>query len=298
MKIIQCVPNFSEGRDLEKVEAIVSVLKNKPGFKLINYEPDPNYNRTVVTLIGEPKPIMNAIVEMVGKTTELIDLNHHSGEHPRMGAMDVIPFVPIRNIKMKECIELAKQLGQIINEKYQIPIFLYEEAATNPERINLADIRKGEFEKMPSKLAQPNWKPDFGEAKIHPTAGVTAIGARVLLIAFNINLDTNKIEIANEIAKAIRHSNGGFRYIKAKGASLTDKGIVQVTMNITNYQKTSIYRVYETVKMEAKRYGVTVLGSEIIGLVPLEALVDTSCYYLGLTEFDHKRILETHLLEK
>lgn len=297
MKIIQCVPNFSEGKDLEKVEEIVSVLKNKAGFKLVSYEPDPNYNRTVVTLLGEPEAILTSLIDLVGKTTSLIDLNHHLGEHPRMGAMDVIPFIPIQNIKMKECVLLANRLGKIINEKYQIPVFLYEEAATQPNRINLADIRKGEFEGMAEKLLDPNWTPDFGK-NLHPTAGAVAIGARVPLIAYNINLGTSDIKIANEIAKTIRHSSGGFRYIKAGAASLEDKGIVQVTMNITNYQKTSIYRVFETVKMEARRYGVKVLGSEIVGLVPLEALVETSSYYLGLTDFNAKKVLETHLLDK
>jgi glutamate formiminotransferase / 5-formyltetrahydrofolate cyclo-ligase len=298
MKIIQCVPNFSEGKDLDKVEEIVGVFKNKPGFKLVSYEPDKDYNRTVVTLLGDPEAIKEAVIEMVGKTTQLIDMNTQRGEHPRMGATDVIPYVPIRGIKMKECVKLANETAQMIWEKYQVPIFLYEEAATQESRVNLSDIRKGEFEGMATKIKDLSWKPDFGNAEIHPTAGVTAVGARAPLVAYNINLDTKNIKIAEEIAKTIRHSSGGFRFIKAGAAELVDKGIVQVTMNITNYKKTSIYRVFETVKMEAKRYGVQICGSEIVGLVPLEAMTESLAYYLGLTDFDVSKVLETHLIDK
>lgn len=297
MKIVQCVPNFSEGRDKGKIEAIVSVLKNKPGFKLISYEADPSYNRTVVTLLGEPNAVKDAVIEMVGKTTELIDLNHHSGEHSRMGALDVIPFIPIKDITMEECVEVAKVCAEAISTKYQIPIFLYEAAASSEARVNLANIRKGQFEGMKSKIKEKEWAPDFGKAEIHPTAGATAVGARLPLVAFNINLGTNDIEIAAKIAKAIRNSSGGFRYIKAGPAEIKEKGIVQVTMNITNYKKTSIYRVFETVKMEAKRYGVNVLGSEIIGLVPMEALVESIEYYLGLDGFSMDKVLETNLFD-
>lgn len=297
MKIVQCVPNFSEGRDKAKIEEIVSVLKNKENVKLISYEKDPSYNRTVVSLIGEPIAIKDAVVEMVGKTTALIDLNNHSGEHSRMGATDVIPFIPIKDITMEECVEIAKTCAKEINEKYQIPIFLYEEAATNEERRNLANIRKGQFEGMKEKIKDKNWYPDYGKPEIHPTAGATAVGARLPLIAFNINLDTQNVEIASKIAKAIRHSSGGFRYIKAGPAEIKEKGIVQVTMNITNYKQTPIYRVFETVKMEAKRYGVNVIGSEIIGLVPMEALSESIEYYLGLEDFNMGKILETNLFD-
>lgn len=295
MKIVQCVPNFSEGKDLAKVEEIVSVIKNKPGYKLISYEPDPNYNRTVVTLVGDPEAIYEAVIALVAKTTELIDLTKHHGEHPRMGAMDVIPFVPIHGITMQECVEIARKLGSELAERFNIPIFLYEEAATCSERVNLADIRRGEFEGMAKKLKNAKWQPDFGQ-NLHPTAGVIAVGARFPLIAYNINLGTADISIANAIAKTIRHSSGGFRYIKAGAAALEDKGIVQVTMNITNYQKTSVYRVFEAVKIEAKRYGVPILGSEIIGLIPLEALTQSLAYYLGLTDFNEKKVLEAHLI--
>ncbi|QVK17288.1 glutamate formimidoyltransferase [Mycoplasmatota bacterium] len=297
MKIVQCVPNFSEGRDKEKIEQIVSVLKNKDKFKLVSYEADPSYNRTVVTLLGDPYAIKDAVVEMVGMTTKLIDLNHQTGEHSRMGATDVIPYIPIKDISMEECVEIAKMTAKEINEAYQIPIFLYEEAAANETRVNLAKIRKGQFEGMKDKIKLEEWHPDFGKPEIHPTAGATAVGARVPLVAFNINLDTTNMEIASKIAKSIRHSSGGFRFIKAGPAEITERGIVQVTMNITNYKKTSIYRVFETVKMEAKRYGVNVIGSEIIGLVPMEALVESLEYYLGLEGFNMEKVLETNLFD-
>ncbi|MDF2698783.1 MAG: glutamate formimidoyltransferase [Haloplasmataceae bacterium] len=297
MKIVQCVPNFSEGRDLEKVEKIVSVFKNIDKVKLVSYEPEPNYNRTVVTLLGDPELIKDAVIKMVGLTTELIDLNNHVGEHPRMGATDVIPFIPIKDMTMEECINLAKDLGKEISQIYNIPVFLYEEAANLEYRHDLSDIRKGQFEGMKEKIKDPRWNPDFGNPEIHQTAGVTAVGARMPLVAFNINLDSSNVEVANKIAKAIRYSNGGFRYIKAGPAEIKDKGIVQVTMNITNYKKTSIYRVFETVKMEARRYGINVLGSEIIGLVPLEALVESMEYYLGLEGFSVNKVLETNLIE-
>lgn len=297
MKVVQCVPNFSEGRDIEKVEKIVSILKNRDGVKLVSYEPDKDYNRTVVSLLGEPKAIKNAVIDLVGKTTELIDLNVHEGEHSRMGATDVVPYIPIKGITMEECVELAKETAKEINNKYNIPIFLYEEAATSEKRVNLAKIRKGQFEGMKTKIKEEEWYPDYGTNEIHPTAGATAVGARLPLVAFNINLATDNVEVASKIARAIRHSSGGFRYIKAGPAEIKERGIVQVTMNITNYKKTSIYRVFETVKMEAKRYGVSVTGSEIIGLVPMEALVESVEYYLGLEDFNLDKVLETNLFD-
>ncbi|ERJ12655.1 glutamate formimidoyltransferase [Haloplasma contractile] len=295
MKIVQCVPNFSEGQDLEKVETIVNVLKNRENVKLVSYEPDKDYNRTVVTLLGEPNAVKEAVIDLVAETTKYIDLNQHEGEHSRMGATDVIPFIPIRDMEMEECVKLAKETGKKINELYEIPIFLYEEAASSEARQNLAKIRKGQFEGMKDKIKKEEWHPDYGRPEIHKTAGATAVGARVPLVAYNINLDTDDVRIASKIAKAIRHSGGGFRYIKAGPAEIKEKGIVQVTMNITNYKKTSIYRVFETVKMEAKRYGVNVLGSEIIGLVPMEALVESMEYYLSLEGFDMNKVLETNL---
>lgn len=296
-KVVECVPNFSEGKDLDKIEKIVAPFKNKEDVKLVNYEADKDYNRVVVTVMGEPNAVKDSVVKACKIASELIDLNKHKGQHSRMGATDVVPFIPIKNMTMEETIELAKEAGKEINESTSIPVFLYENAASNEERKNLANVRRGQFEGMEEKLKDPNWKPDFGEAKIHKTAGATAVGARMPLVAYNINLDTSNKEIANKIAKAIRHSSGGFRYIKAGGIEIPEKNITQVTMNITDYTKTPIYRVFETVKMEARRYGVNVLGSEIIGLVPMEALVNTAEYYLGLEDFSMDKVIETNLME-
>lgn len=296
-KIVECVPNFSEGRDLDKIEKIVEHFRGKEGVKLLNYEADKDYNRVVVTVMGEPHAVKRAVIQAVGVAKDVIDMTIHEGQHSRMGATDVVPFIPIKNMTMEECVQLANEVGKEIAENYNIPIFLYEAAAKTPERENLAKIRKGQFEGMPEKLKDPQWKPDFGETKIHPSAGVTAVGARMPLVAYNIDLDTDNLDIANKIARCIRHSNGGFRYIKAGGVKIEERGITQVTMNITDYTKTSIYRVFETVKMEARRYGVNVLGSEIVGLVPMEALVDSAAYYLGLYGFSMDKVIETSLME-
>lgn len=296
-KIVECVPNFSEGRDMEKIEKIVAPLRGKEGVKLLNYEADKDYNRVVVTVMGDPYAVRDAVVESIGIATELIDLNNHTGEHSRMGATDVVPFIPIKGMTVEETVELSKETARLINEKYDIPVFLYEDSATSPERRNLAKIRKGQFEGMKEKLKQEEWGPDYGKREIHPTAGVVAVGARLPLVAYNIDLDTDNIQIANAIARVIRQSSGGFQYIKAGGVEIKERGITQVTMNITDYRKNSIYRVFETVKMEAKRYGVNVLGSEIVGLVPMAALVDSAAYYLGLYGFDNDKIIETNLME-
>lgn len=297
IKIVECVPNFSEGRDKEKIEKIVAPLKNKKDVRLVNYEPDPDYNRLVVTVLGEPQAVKNAVLEAIAVATELIDMNQHEGEHLRMGATDVVPFIPIRNMSMAETVELAKEMGKAIYDHCAVPVFLYEEAASRPERKNLVTVRKGQFEGMTEKLKEADWEPDFGKREIHKTAGVTAVGARMALIAYNIDLGTDDLDIANAIARTIRQSGGGFQYIKAGGVELKEKGIVQVTMNITDYRKNPIYRVFETVKMEAKRYGVPILGSEIIGLTPLEALTETAIYYLGLHDFDSSKLIETSLME-
>lgn len=296
-KLVQCVPNYSEGKDLEKIEKIAAPFKNNKNIKFMGCEPDADYNRTVITVIGEPEDIVAAVVESVGIATELIDMNIQKGEHLRMGATDVIPFIPIKDMTMAECVELSKIVGEKIWEKFKVPVFLYEESATAPNRVSLPSIRKGEFEGMKEKLKLKEWKPDFGERVPHATAGVTAVGGRMPLIAFNINLDTTDINIAKEISKAIRFSSGGFRFIQAGPAEMKEKGIVQVTMNIKDYKKNPIYRVFETVKMEAKRYGVNVLGSEIIGAVPMEALSDSIEYYLGLDGFKIDKIIENELLK-
>lgn len=293
-KIVECVVNFSEGRSKEVIDSITSVF-NVEGVKLLNVEADSDYNRVVVTVAGDPQAVKETVVESVVLATRLINMNVHTGQHPRMGATDVVPFIPIKNMTMAECVTLAKEVGELIALHANVPVFLYEAAATAPHRENLADIRKGEYEGMAKKMTDDRWKPDFGPDQPHPTAGVVAVGARMPLIAFNIDLATTDVTIANKIAKAIRNSSGGFRYIKAGGVEVKERGLVQVTMNITDYTKTPIYRVFETVKMEALRYGVTVCGSEIVGLVPMEAIVDSAAYYLRFNNVDKDKILETQL---
>ena len=296
-KIIECVPNFSEGHDLQKIDQIVAPFRAKEGVKLLDYSNDEDHNRLVVTVVGEPEPLKAAVIEAVGVAVRLIDLNKHSGQHPRMGAVDVIPFIPIKNATMEECIELSKEVGAAVAEQYALPVFLYEKSASAPHRENLAAIRKGEFEGMAEKIHQPEWHPDFGPADRHATAGTVAIGARMPLVAFNINLSTNSMEIATKIAKNIRHINGGLRFVKAMGVELTERGIVQVSINMTDYTRTALYRAFELVRIEARRYGVSIVGSEIIGLVPMEALIDTASYYLGLENFSMQQVLESRIME-
>jgi glutamate formiminotransferase / 5-formyltetrahydrofolate cyclo-ligase len=294
-KIVECVVNYSEGRNKEVIDSITSVFIGVEGVKLLNVEADGDYNRVVVTVAGDPQKVKEKVVDSVEIATRLIDMNKHSGQHPRMGATDVVPFIPIKNMTMAECVKLAKEVAEQITLRTQVPVFLYEAAATAPHRENLADIRKGEYEGMAKKMMDERWKPDFGSDQPHPTAGVIAVGARMPLIAFNIDLATTDVSIANKIAKAIRHSSGGFRYIKAGGVEVKERGLVQVTMNITDYTKTPIYRIFETVKMEALRYGVAVCGSEIVGLVPMEAIIDSAAYYLRFNNVDKDKILETQL---
>jgi glutamate formiminotransferase len=296
-KIIECVPNFSEGRNLEKIEIIVNSFRGKEGVRLLDYQSDMDHNRMVVTVVGEPVPLKTALIEALGSAIEVIDMTQHKGQHPRMGAIDVVPFIPVKNVSMKEAVDISKKVAKEVSEKYNLPVFLYEESAGRPERRNLADIRKGQFEAMADKIKQPEWKPDFGPAKIHPTAGVTAVGARMPLVAFNVNLDTNDLTIANDIAKKVRHISGGLRYCKGIGVALKERGIVQVSMNMTDYTKTALFRSFELIKTEAKRYGVNVVGSEIIGLVPMEALIDTAVYYLGIEKFSMEQVLEARIME-
>lgn len=296
-KIVECVPNFSEGRDLEKIDKIVEPFRGKEGVKLLDYSNDINHNRMVVTVVGEPEQLCSAIIEAVGIAVKLIDLNHHEGQHPRMGAADVIPFIPIKNTTMEEAITMSKEVGAKVAELYNVPVFLYEKSASAPHRENLAAIRKGEFEGMAEKIKLPEWQPDFGPAERHPTAGTVAIGARMPLVAYNINLNTPSLEIAHDIAKKIRFIGGGLRYCKAMGVELKDRGITQVSINMTDYTKTALYRAFELVRIEAKRYGVSIVGSEIIGLVPMEALIDTASYYLGLENFSMKQVLEARMME-
>jgi len=296
-KIIECVPNFSEGRDLDKIEKIVDPFRGKEGVKLLDYQRDEDHNRLVVTVVGEPGAVVEALIVAMGVAIDLIDMRTHEGQHPRMGAIDVVPFVPIRNIEMSDAIELSKEVARNAAEKYRLPIFLYEKSATSPGRRNLAYVRKGQFEGMPEKLKADEWKPDFGPDKIHPTAGITAIGARMPLIAFNVNLSTNDFAIANRIAKSVRFSSGGLPYCKAIGVELKDRGLVQVSMNMTDYTKTALSMVFERIKVEAKRCGVCIVGSEIIGLVPMEAMIDTAVNYLGVEKFSMEQVLEARIME-
>lgn len=296
-KIVECVPNFSEGRDEDKIKKIVGVFQGINGVKFLDYHKDKDHNRLVVTVVGEPQPLMLAVITAVGVAVEIIDMRTHRGQHPRMGAVDVIPFIPIKHVTMEEAVALSKDTAKAVWKTYRLPVFLYEASAVNPDRQNLAVIRKGQFEGMAEKIKKPGWKPDFGGTQIHPTAGVVAIGARKPLIAFNVNLDTDKIEIANAIAKSVRHINGGLRYCKAIGIALKERGITQVSMNMTDFTKTPLYRVVELIRIEAKRYGVNVVGSEIVGLAPMEALVDAASYYMGLEHFTIEQVLEARIAE-
>ena len=291
-KIIECVPNFSEGRDLQKIDQIISPFRGKQGVKLLDYSNDEDHNRLVVTVVGEPEPLRDAVLEAIGIAVKLIDLNHHTGQHPRMGAVDVVPFIPIKNVTMEEAIALSKEIGAEVGKRYNLPVFLYEKSASAPHRENLAAVRKGEFEGMAEKIKLPEWQPDFGPADRHPTAGTVAIGARMPLVAYNINLSTDNLEIATKIARNIRHINGGLRYVKAMGVELKERNITQVSINMTDYTRTALYRAFELVRIEARRYGVTIIGSEIVGLVPMEALIDTASYYLGLENFSMQQVLE------
>ena len=297
VKLLECVPNYSEGRDLAKVEKIVDCFRGKAGVKLLDYSSDKDHNRTVVTVIGEPEPLVSAVVESVGRAVELIDMTKHEGQHPRMGAADVIPFIPVKNATVEDADAAAKAAAKEASEKFGQPFFLYEQSATAPHRANLSDIRKGQFEGMAEKMKDKSlWKPDFGPETIHPTGGVTAIGARPPLVAYNVNLATDNLEIAKSIVKAVRYINGGFRYCKAMPVALEERGIVQVSMNLTDFSKTAIYRVFEAVKTEARRWGVNVIGSEIVGLVPMQALVDCAEYYLQLENFSAEQVLESRLI--
>jgi glutamate formiminotransferase len=296
-QIIECVPNFSEGRNSENIETIVAPFRGKKGVKLLDYQADADHNRMVVTVVGEPGALKAAVIEAVGCAIDVIDMRTHQGQHPRMGATDVVPFIPIKKVSMDEAVAFSKEVARETAETYSLPIYLYEKSASRPERQNLAHIRKGQFEAMAEKIKQPEWKPDFGPQKIHPRAGVTAMGARMPLVAYNVNLDSRNLEIADAIAKRVRHIGGGLRYCKGLGIELKDRGQVQVSMNMTDYTRTALYRVFELIKIEARRYGVNVVGSEIVGLVPMEALIDTAAYYLGLEKFSVDQVLESRIWE-
>jgi glutamate formiminotransferase len=295
-RIVECIPNFSEGRRTDILDQIIAAIRSVPGAVLLDRESDPDHNRSVVTFVAEPDRVVESAVRGAKQAADVIDLNNHKGEHPRMGATDVIPFVPVSGVTMEECVQLARQCGERLWQELGIPVYLYEKAATRPERENLAAVRKGQFEGIREEIQHnPDRHPDFGEARVHPTAGITAVGARPPLIAYNVNLGTSNIEIANKIARAVRHQNGGLRYVKALGFELKDRGIVQVSMNMVNYQGTPLFRAFELIKREAERFGVPVLGSEIVGLVPQEALSQVADFYLQLEGFNQNQILEHRL---
>ena len=299
MKLVECIPNFSvsQQKDPAAFQALVDTAKAAPGCTLLDVQTDGSHNRCVFTLVGAPEAMGEAAFQLCKKASEVIDLRKHQGQHPRMGATDVIPFVPQMDMTVEECVALSKQVAQRIWEELGIPSFLYEDSASTPKRRNLAACRKGQFEGMPEKLLQPEWAPDFGNRAVHPTAGITAIGARMPLIAFNVNLDTNDVSIASKIARAIRGSSGGFQYCKAIGVFLEDRNIAQVSMNMVNYEGTPLYYAYEMIRALADRYGVRILGSELVGLMPAKALVDCAEYYLKLENFHcREQVMEYHLI--
>jgi len=295
MAVIECVPNISEGRRQDVITHLTESLRAVPGLRVLDVQSDAAHNRSVFTLAGDAAALSAGIPKLFEGAITAIDLTTHKGEHPRMGAVDVTPLIPIDGVTMAECVALAKSIAQDVASRFSLPVYLYEEASTNPERKNLEDIRRGEFEGLAAKMAKPGWAPDFGPTAPHPTAGASVIGARMPLIAYNINLATNRLDVAKKIATAIRHSSGGLRFVKAMGIPLEDRGVVQVSMNLTNYEKTPIFRVFEMVKREAERYGVSVLESEIVGLVPSAALQQSVEWYLQLEGFSASQVLENKL---
>lgn len=296
-KLVECIPNISEGRRPEVIEAVVDAVRQTAGVTLLDVSSDTSHNRSVITFLGSPEGVENAAVALAKKAAALIDLTKHQGEHPRMGAVDVVPFVPVKDMTKDECVALSQRVGQRIWEEAKMPVFLYEDSASAPHRVNLASVRKGQFEGMAEKVLQPEWEPDFGGRTIHPTAGVVAVGARMPLIAYNINLSTSDLSIASAIAKVIRRSSGGLDCVKALGVMLEDRNIAQVSINMTDFNRTPLYRVVELVKAEARRWGVTVVGTEVVGLTPMDALIDAAEYYLQIENFDKKKqVLENYIL--
>jgi glutamate formiminotransferase / formiminotetrahydrofolate cyclodeaminase len=297
-RLIECVPNFSEGRDPAKVDAIVAAMSGVPGVYVLDREMDADHNRSVITLAGEPDAVAEGALLGVGKAMELIDLTKHTGAHPRVGAADVVPFIPIDGVTIEDCVALARRVGNEIWNRYRIPVFFYEAAATRPERVNLENVRRGQFEGLREELKKNlDRQPDVGEPKVHPTAGVTVVGARKFLIAYNVNLNTSDVGIANKIAKAIRFSSGGLRYVKSMGVELKARNLAQVSINLTDFEQTPMHRVYEMVKREAERYGAMPLGSEIVGLVPKKALEMAADFFLQLENFSPAQVLENRLAD-
>jgi glutamate formiminotransferase len=297
-RLVECVPNFSEGRDAAKLDAIVAAMRAVPGVLLLGRESDADHNRSVVTLAGEPEAVAEAAVRAVGKAAELIDLTRQTGAHPRVGATDVVPFIPIAGVSLEDCVALAKQAGREIWQRYRIPVYLYEAAAQRPDRVNLANVRRGQFEGLREEvLRNPDRAPDIGEPRLHSTAGATVVGARKFLIAYNINLNTPDVEIAKRIAKTVRFSSGGLPCVKAMGVDLRSRNLAQVSMNLTDFEQTPVHRVFELVKREAERYGVSIAGSELIGFIPRRAIEMAAEFYLQIENFSAGRVLENRLEE-
>jgi glutamate formiminotransferase/formiminotetrahydrofolate cyclodeaminase len=295
-RLIECVPNFSEGRDPAKVDAIIQAMSSVPGVYVLDREMDADHNRCVITLAGEPEAVGEAAIAGAGKALELIDMTMHTGAHPRVGATDVVPFIPIEGMTLEDCVALARRVGNEIWKRHRIPVFFYEAAATRPDRVNLENVRRGQFEGLRDELKKNHDRqPDVGEPKLHPTAGVTVVGARKFLIAYNVNLNTSDVSVANKIAKAIRFSSGGFRYVKSMGVQLKARSLAQVSINLTDFEQTPMHRVYEAVKREAARYGVMPVGSEIVGLVPKKAIEMAADYFLQLENFSPSQVFENKL---
>ncbi len=297
-KLIECVPNFSEGKRQDVIEAVASAVRSVEGVRLLDVSSNPDHNRTVLTFVGPPDKVAEAAFACTAEAVKLIDMEQHKGEHPRIGAMDVVPFVPVTGMTLEEAVDLAKQVGERIARELRVPVYLYAAAAATPTRKRLPDVRQGQYEGLKESISTPERKPDFGEAKMHPTAGATAVGARPPLIAFNVNLGTTNLQIAKNIAKGLRESSGGLMNVQAMGVDLAAQEMVQVSMNLLDYTKTPIHRAYELVRVEAERHGVPVVGSEIIGLVPLDALIGAADFYLRLTDFSRNQVLEARLLEE
>ena len=295
MAIIECIPNVSEGRRPEVIDGFADALRRTAGLRVLDYSSDASHNRSVFTLVGDAAAVKAGVLTLFAHAVDAIDLRHHEGAHPRLGAVDVVPFVPIEGVSTADCIALAQDVAAAVAKQFDIPVFLYEEAATHPSRKNLEEIRRGGFEGLGEKMRHAEWQPDFGPVTPHPSAGASVIGARMPLIAWNINLATDRLDVAKKIAAAVRHSSGGLRFVKAMGVRVENRGVVQVSMNLTNYQKSPMFRVMDLVRREAARYGVTVLESEIVGLVPASALVETAAYCLQLERFSSEQILENRL---
>ena len=295
--LIECVPNFSEGRSPDVIEAIVGPFRKRKGCALLDYRADEDHNRLVVSLVGAPGPIQEALLEAAKVAISHIDLERHQGGHPRIGAVDVIPFVPLQNMTMEECVELAHSFGRRYYEDTGVPVYFYEEAALRPERKRLEVIRKGQYEALKAEITKPERHPDVGEPKLHPSAGATVIGARKFLVAFNVNLGTNDVKVAKEIARTLRSSSGGLCHVKGIGLTLESRGLVQVSMNIVDFEKNGLYRVLELIRMEARRWGVPVVETEVYGMVPAAALLDSASYYMQIAGFDANQVIELRLLQ-